>query len=51
MVEMISLIFFGFIVYACLVVVPSIVEMMSTESFKASYFAHLASKYLHSYGK
>lgn len=51
MLEMISLVFFGLLVYSFLVIVPSIVENVSTEEFKAAYFKHLASKFINSYGK
>ncbi|MBR6297704.1 MAG: hypothetical protein IKR34_00505 [Candidatus Gastranaerophilales bacterium] len=51
MLEMISLIVFGLLVYMFLVVVPSIVENVSSEEFKNAYFKHLASKYINSYGK
>lgn len=51
MLELFSLIFFGMIVYTFLVVVPTIVEHLSTDEFKSAYFAHLASKYVNSYGR
>ena len=51
MLEMISLVFFGFLVYAFLILIPSIVENVSSEEFRASYFKHLASKFINSYGK
>ena len=51
MLEMISLVFFGFLVYAFLVLIPSIVENVSSESFRISYFKYLASKYINSFGK
>lgn len=51
MIEMLSLVFFGIIVYTFLVVVPTIVENIASEKFRASYFSHLASRYLNSYGK
>jgi len=51
MLEMFCLIFFGIIVYTFLVIIPSIVEHVSTEEFKASYFYYLASRYINSYGK
>lgn len=50
-IQMLSLIFFGFIVYTFLVIVPSIVEHIASEEFRVSYFSHLASKYINSYGK
>lgn len=51
MLEMLSLIFFAFVVFTFLVIVPSIVEHMGTEEFKEAYFAHLASRFINSYGK
>ena len=51
MLEMLSLVFFGFIVYTFLVVVPTIVERFTCEEFREAYFSHLASKYINSYGK
>ncbi len=51
MLEMISLVFFGFLVYAFLVLVPSVVENITTEEFRCSYFKHLASRFVNSYGK
>ena len=51
MLEMISLVFFGFIVYTFLVIVPTIVEHIGTVEFTQAYFSHLASKYINSYGK
>ncbi len=51
MLEMLSLVFFGFIVYTFLVIVPTAVERFGSEEFKEAYFTHLASKYINSYGK
>lgn len=51
MLEMLSLVFFGMVVYTFLVIVPTIVEKISTEEFKHSYFSHLASRSINSYGK
>ena len=51
MIEMVSLVFFGLIVYTFLVIIPTAVENLSSEEFRASYFAHLASRYINSYGK
>ena len=51
MLEMISLVFFGLLVYTFLVIVPAIVENLSSEEFRASYFSHLASRCINSYGK
>ena len=51
MLELFSLIFFACIVYTFLVVVPTIVEKLSSEEFKEAYFANLASPHVNSYGK
>ena len=51
MLELLSLVFFGMIVYTFLVILPSIVEHLSADEFKSAYFKHLASRYLNSYGK
>lgn len=51
MLEFFSLIFFGLVVYTFLIVIPSVVENLSTEEFRLSYFAHLANKWVNSYGK
>ncbi len=51
MLELISLVFFGLVVYTFLVIVPTIVENLASEEFRASYFKHLASRYVNSYGK
>lgn len=51
MLELLSLVFFGLIVYTFLVIVPSVVENMTTEEFRCSYFSYLASKCINSYGK
>ena len=51
MLELLGLVFFGAIVYTFLVVVPAVVEALTTDEFKCAYFSHLASKYINSYGK
>ena len=51
MLELLSLVFFGCIVYTFLVIVPTLVERLSTEEFKNAYFAHLSSSHINSYGK
>ncbi len=51
MLELFSLVFFGMIVYTFLVILPAVVENMSSEEFRAAYFAHLASRWVNSYGK
>ncbi len=51
MFELFSLVFFGLVVYTFLVIVPTIVEHVTSEEFRASYFKHLASRFINSYGK
>ena len=51
MLELLGLVIFGVIVYTFLVVVPAVIEALTTEEFKRAYFSHLASKYINSYGK
>ena len=51
MLERFSLVFFGLFVFTFLVIVPSAVERLTSEDFRVSYFAHLASRYINSYGK
>ena len=51
MLELFSLVFFGLIVYTTLVIVPTVVERMSSEEFRSAYFSHLASRFINSYGK
>ena len=51
MLELASLVFFGLIVYTFLVIVPTTVEKLSSEEFKASYWAHLSSIHTTSFGK
>ena len=51
MLELFSLVFFGIIVYTFLVIVPSVVENLTSEEFRCSYFKHLASRFINSYGK
>ncbi len=51
MLEMISLVLFGLIVYTILVVVPAVVEKMTSEDFKQSYFSYLSSIHVNSFGK
>ena len=51
MLELLCLVFFGMIVYTFLVIVPSVVENLTTEEFRCAYFSHLASRYINSYGK
>ena len=48
MLELLGLVFFGLIVYTFLVVLPAVVEALSTDEFKSAYFSHLASKYINS---
>ena len=51
MLELLSLVFFGMIVYTFLVIIPTTVEMLATDEFRCAYFSHLASKSVNSYGK
>ena len=51
MLELLGLVFFGGIVYTFLIVVPAVIEALTTEEFKRAYLSHLASKYINSYGK
>lgn len=51
MLELFSLVFFGLVVYTFLVVIPTVVEHLSTDEFRRAYFEHLGSRYLNSYGK
>ncbi len=51
MLEMISLVVFGLLIYMFLVVVPSIIENVASEEFQNAYFKHLASRFINSYGK
>ena len=51
MVEMLSLVFFALIVYTFLVIVPSVVENLASEEFRASYFKHLAQPHVNSFGR
>jgi len=51
MLEMISLVSFGFIVYMCLIVIPTTIERFTCEEFRNAYFSHLASPSINSYGK
>ena len=51
MFEMLGLAVFAGVVYLFLVVVPSVVEKLSSEEFKKSYFSHLGDMSVNSYGK
>lgn len=51
MLELLGLIFFGMIVYTFLVIVPTTIEKLGSEEFKAAYFTHLASRHITSFGK
>ena len=51
MIEMIGLVFFGFIVYTFLVIIPTMVEQVASVDFKNAYFRHLASRFINSYGR
>jgi len=51
MIEALSLIVFAGVFCLLMIVVPSVVEKVSSEEFKKSYIKHLSKNYLHSYGK
>ena len=51
MLELFSLVFFGMIVYTFLVIVPTVVEHLTSDEFRSAYYSHLASRYLNSYGR
>ena len=51
MLELLSLVFMGIVVYTFLVIVPTTIEKLASEEFKNAYFSHLASKHLTSFGK
>jgi|GEM_PF-1368162 len=51
MAEVLGLVVFSLIVYFFLIVVPTVMEKISSPEFRKSYFSHLASTHIHSYGK
>ncbi len=51
MLEMLSLIVFAGICYLMLIVIPSVIEKVTSEEFKKSYIKFLSKPSLHSYGK
>lgn len=51
MIEMLSLVFFGLVIYTFLIVVPTMVERVTSDEFKEGYFGGLNSKHVNSYGK
>lgn len=51
MLEIISIILFAGITYTFLIVVPTIVEKVSSAEFRKAYFSHLSEKSVHSFGK
>lgn len=51
MLEMLGLILFSVVIYTFLVIVPILVEKLASEDFKNSYFSHLVSAKINSYGK
>ena len=51
MFEVLNLMAFAGVVYLCVVVVPVVIEKVSSEEFKKAYFSHLSSKKIHSFGK
>jgi len=48
---MFSVVLFAVVIYMFLVIVPSVIEKLSSEEFRKAYFSHLAEKSVHSYGK
>lgn len=51
MFEALSLVVFAGIVYLFLVIVPTIVENISSEEFRCAYFRHLSKPHVNSFGK
>jgi len=51
MFEMLGLAFFAGVVYLFLVVVPTVIENLCSEEFRASYFKHLAQPHVNSFGR
>lgn len=51
MLEMLSVMFFGLIVYTFLVVIPTLVEKFSSQEFREAYFANLSSKHVNTFGR
>ena len=51
MFEALSLIIFAGVMYFCLVIAPTVVELVGSEEFKKSYLKHLSSEHVTSFGK
>ncbi len=51
MFEALSLIIFAGVMYFCLVLAPTIVEIVGSEEFKKSYLKHLSSEHIATLGK
>lgn len=49
--EALGLILFAGVVYFFLVVVPSVVERVSSPEFKKAYLGYLSERTIHSFGK
>lgn len=49
--EALGLVSFAALVYCLLVVVPSVVEKVTSSEFKKSYLSYLGKKTIHSFGK
>lgn len=48
---MLSLVFFGLVVYTFLVVIPTVVDKIACANFKDAYLSYLSSQHVNSYGK
>ena len=51
MLEALGLVCFAIVVYFFLVVVPTVVEKVSSPEFQRAYFDYLGKSSIHSYGK
>lgn len=51
MFEAVGLVFFAGVVYLFLIVVPAVVENLTSEEFRCAYFKHLAKPHVNSFGR
>lgn len=51
MFEALGLVFFAAVVYLFLIVVPTIVENLTSEEFRCAYFRHLGKHHVNSFGR
>jgi hypothetical protein len=51
MFETLGLILFAVVIYTFLIVIPTVVEKVSSPEFRKAYFAYLGKKSIHSFGK